>query len=75
MHQRRLRVQDAAEYCGLSVSTLNKYRLTGEGPVFIKLGRAVMYEVDDLETWITANKYSSTSEFSEADMKREGTRE
>jgi len=36
-------VQQAAEYLGLAVSTLNKWRCHGGGPVFIKMGRAVRY--------------------------------
>jgi len=58
----RLRTIDAASYCGLSKSTLDKYRLTGEGPVFIKLGRVVVYDVTDLDTWLNSNKFHSTSE-------------
>lgn len=60
-HHHRLRTADAASYCGLSKSTFDKYRLTGEGPAFLKLGRSVVYDTADLDTWLTANRQSSTA--------------
>jgi len=36
---RRLRTRAAADYIGYSESTLEKKRLTGDGPPFIRLGR------------------------------------
>jgi hypothetical protein len=40
-YDRTLTVSGAANYVGLSISTLNKLRCTGSGPVYFKLGRAV----------------------------------
>jgi hypothetical protein len=37
---RTLTVRGAANYLGLSPSTLNKLRCTGTGPIYFKLGRA-----------------------------------
>lgn len=48
---------------GLSVSTLAKMRLSGEGPAYSKLGRRVVYRPEDIETWIASNRYRSTSEY------------
>lgn len=62
MTNQRLKVNDAAHYCGLSASTLNKYRVTGEGPVFRKLGRAVLYDTLDLDLWLESCKRRSTSD-------------
>jgi len=45
-------VEQAANYLGLAVSTLNKWRCLGDGPVFIKMGRAVRYRRRDLEKYI-----------------------
>lgn len=53
-------VQQAAEYLGLAVSTLNKWRCHGGGPVFIKMGRAVRYRAEDLEAFVQANKFRAT---------------
>lgn len=56
-----LRTDGAAHYVGLSTSTLEKLRLTGDGPEYIKLGRAVIYKPDDLDAWIEGNRRKSTS--------------
>jgi predicted DNA-binding transcriptional regulator AlpA len=58
----RLPVRDAADYVGLSCSTLNKLRLYGGGPVFLKLGRRVAYDVADLDAWLASKRRSSTSD-------------
>lgn len=60
---RRLRTADAAAYCGLGKSTLDKLRLTGGGPAYSKLNSVVVYGMADLDAWIAANKYNSTSEY------------
>jgi len=39
----------AARFVGLSESTLAKLRLNGNGPVYCKLGRRVLYRPADLE--------------------------
>lgn len=57
-----LRTSDAAEYCGSSASTFEKLRLTGGGPVYSKLGRRVVYRVEDLDAWLASNRRRSTSE-------------
>jgi predicted DNA-binding transcriptional regulator AlpA len=53
---------DAANYCGSSASTFEKLRLTGGGPVYSKLGRRVVYQIEDLDAWLTANRRLSTSD-------------
>ena len=58
-----LRPAEAAEYLGVSTSTLAKRRLRGEHPSFIKLGKkAVGYLRQDLDAWIEECRRSSTSE-------------
>jgi predicted DNA-binding transcriptional regulator AlpA len=52
----------AAAYCGSSASTFAKLRLFGGGPVFVKLGRRVVYDPADLDRWLTEHRRSSTSE-------------
>lgn len=59
---RRYRTADAATYCASTKSTFEKYRLTGEGPAYIKLGRTVVYDQNDLDVWLNNNKRQSTSE-------------
>lgn len=56
-----LRTEGAARYTGLSVSTLEKLRLTGGGPIYCQPTRTVLYDPDDLDRWLTAHRRSSTS--------------
>jgi predicted DNA-binding transcriptional regulator AlpA len=62
----RLPVAAAAAHTGLSVSTLNKLRVFGGGPVFLKLGRRVAYDVADLDAWLASKRRRSTSDADEA---------
>ena len=55
-----LRTNAAADYLGLSTSTLEKMRLRGDGPRYAKLGRLVVYAIDDLASWVSAHKRMST---------------
>jgi predicted DNA-binding transcriptional regulator AlpA len=58
-----LRTPGAAEYTGLAVSTLEKMRLTGDGPEFIRLSaRAVGYEIEVLDRWLESRRRRSTSD-------------
>ena len=57
-----MKVNAAAEYLRLSTSTLNKWRLQGDGPPFLKLGRAVVYRLQDLDDWLGQNVRGSTSD-------------
>lgn len=59
---RRLRTPEAAEYLGLSVSTLEKMRVSGGGPPFAAFGRAVSYAPADLDAWAAARTVRNTSE-------------
>ncbi len=53
------RTPEAAEYVGLSPSTLEKLRLTGGGPRFVRLGgRAIGYDVRDLDMWLDEQRAS-----------------
>lgn len=63
MSPNKLRAPAAAEYLGLSTSTLAKMRLRGDGPVYMKAGRrVVLYDAADLEAWLRTRKRRSTSE-------------
>ena len=54
--------RDASELLGVSVRTLQKWRLQGNGPQFVKLGHAVRYDVKDLEAYIERARRRSTSD-------------
>ena len=57
-----LTTREAAAYLGLATSTLNKWRCDGDGPHFLKLGRAVRYRQDDLDRFLKKRMFRSTAE-------------
>ena len=59
---KRLSVEDAAVYIGLSVSTLNKMRIWGNGPKYLKLGRRILYDTTQLDNWMADKLRSKTSD-------------
>ena len=52
----------AARYVGLSESTLAKLRLNGNGPLYCKLGRRVVYRPTDLDQWLQSRTARDTSD-------------
>ena len=67
MHPHEFRTQrmttaEAAAYCGSTKSTFEKLRVYGGGPTFIKLGSRVVYDVADLDAWLSARRRLSTSD-------------
>ena len=52
MSQRFLSEKQVAEMLGLSVKTLQRWRLFGYGPKWRKFGTAVRYPSDGLESWV-----------------------
>ena len=52
---------EAADRLGVSASYLNKLRVQGGGPPFVKMGARVGYDPDDLSKWIASQKLNSTS--------------
>jgi predicted DNA-binding transcriptional regulator AlpA len=57
-----LHPKEVAKLLGVSVSWLAKSRLSGTGPPFIKLGRAVRYLESAVRDFIRARTRTSTSE-------------
>jgi predicted DNA-binding transcriptional regulator AlpA len=53
---------EAAEVLGLAPSTLAKLRLSGNGPIYCKLGRRVVYRREDLEMWLQSRVAQDTSD-------------
>ena len=56
--------QAAGRLC-LAVRTLQKWRVTGGGPRFVKLGRSVRYRQSDLDQWVRERQRTSTSDTSD----------
>lgn len=57
-----LTTTETATFLKISKSTLNKWRVYGSGPPYIKIGEAVRYEPSVLEAWISENSRRSTSQ-------------
>jgi excisionase family DNA binding protein len=52
----------AARYMGISPSTLAKMRLSGNSPLFLKLGRRVLYRRTDLDEWLETHLARNTTD-------------
>lgn len=57
-----LTTEETAKYVRCSPRTLEAKRQDGTGPKFVKAGRKVLYRISDLEAWMAARTFSSTSE-------------
>lgn len=53
---------EAAKMLCLSVRTIQRLRLEGGGPRFVKLtGRRVGYTIGDIQTWVRARSVANTA--------------
>jgi excisionase family DNA binding protein len=57
-----LTTHEASVYLRLSRRTLERLRVEGTGPKFVKIGRCVRYIKSNLDDWLTARSVRSTSE-------------
>lgn len=62
-NQQRLDTRQAAAYLGPHISprTLEDYRVRGTGPTYLRLGRHVVYQTDDLDAWLASKRRQSTT--------------
>lgn len=58
--------REAAERLRCSERKLERHRLAGDGPPFVKFGAAVRYPLDELNAWLAAHLRHSTSDISSA---------
>ena len=47
-----LNEHDVARITGLSVASVRRWRLLGQGPRYLKVGAAVRYRPEDLAAWL-----------------------
>ena len=52
----------AATYLGLTKRTLERWRVNGSGPKFVKVGKKILYRPSDLEAWMTTRTFANTAE-------------
>ena len=59
-----IRAKEAAKFIGVAEATLAQWRITGEGPQFVKNGaKSVLYRIGDVRAWIDKNVVSNTAEY------------
>ena len=56
-----LNQREAAEFLRLSQRTLERFRLTGDGPPFVKAGRRVAYRPEDLGSGLIDQSQKTTA--------------
>ena len=57
-----MNTREAASYLRLGKPTIERFRMTGEGPRYAKLGGAVRYRRCDLDDWLESRLTQSTAE-------------
>jgi excisionase family DNA binding protein len=57
-----LTTQQLAELLHISPRTIERWRVEGHGPAFVKAGRRVLYKEDTVDAWLSAAARGSTSE-------------
>ncbi|MHA1540005.1 MAG: helix-turn-helix transcriptional regulator [Alphaproteobacteria bacterium] len=58
-----MNTKEAAQYLGISKSKMEKMRVKGDGPIFLKLGSRVLYEKEALDLWAKGRSFQSTTEY------------
>lgn len=62
-----LNSQEAADILRISIRTLERMRVEGTGPKYLKAGAGtrsrVLYRPADLDIWLESRSFSSTSEY------------
>jgi len=56
------RTETLAEEISVSPRTLERWRIEGGGPAFLKAGRRVLYCSKDVNAWLSNSRHLSTSE-------------
>ena len=54
--------KETAKLLSLSVKTLQRYRYTGGGPIYVKLGKSVRYKESDIAKYVSVRTRNITTE-------------
>jgi excisionase family DNA binding protein len=52
MEQRLLTIAEVADLCRTTPDTVRYWRYSGHGPKSFRLGRRVLFKLEDVEAWI-----------------------
>jgi hypothetical protein len=74
--QRRLfNPEEASDYLRVARQTLARWRCYGFGPHFVRVGGRIFYDPADLDAFIAANKFHSTSAADQAVLSERRSRD
>lgn len=60
MSNRKLNTEEAATFLGVKPNTLEVWRCQKRGPKYSKIGRRVLYDLADLESYFTSQSVHTT---------------
>lgn len=52
-------IEELSEYLGVPVKTIYDWRLAGNGPCAIRVGRHLKYAVSDVRDWVASQRESA----------------
>ena len=55
-----LNERDVARITGMSVASVRRWRLFGQGPKYLKIGAAVRYKPEDISAWLESRPKGGT---------------
>lgn len=60
--------KDAAKLLCIAPKTLRNLRVLGGGPMFVRVtgSRRILYDPDDVQSWLSGRKFASTAEADQA---------
>ncbi|MCL2714736.1 MAG: helix-turn-helix domain-containing protein [Alphaproteobacteria bacterium] len=53
---------EVAKIIHQSLRTLEKYRMEGSGPNYYKIGSRIVYNIEDVESWLEQRRRTSTKD-------------
>lgn len=65
MQQNLITPENLAKRWSINTQTLSQWRWNGRGPVFLKIGRRVLYRLEDVAEFEENKRYANTSYRSE----------
>ncbi|WP_201270276.1 helix-turn-helix domain-containing protein [Sinorhizobium meliloti] len=69
MSSEKFNTREAAAYIRKSPSWLNKSRMSGSGPVYLKVGATVLYLRSDLDAYLNGTRRTAIYDFANDNAK------
>jgi len=58
MNKKLVGNDEAAQYIGISKTTLPRWRWAGCGPAYLKIGKRILYRLEDLDAFLEGSRVS-----------------